>query len=511
MSIVTIQRVLAAALPILLLQPVHGQSFVGRSGNRFMLNGSPVYPLGANAYFLREKAALGDTASVQRVLSRAASLGMTVIRSWAFFDSADSTNPAVIQYRPGVFSENALRALDYVIHQASRYHVRLILPLVNSWDDYGGMNQYVRWRSSSGPAMAPRSLARVAPSVVRGAMGRSYQVYSANRYGHDDFYTDSLMQSWFAAYAVMLTSRVNSLTGIRYRDDSTIFGWELANEPRSSDRSGRIVFEWLTRMATFLKSVDPNHLVGTGEEGMDVTASGYSSTPYVGQSWLFDGTTGASFSDNISIHAIDFAGIHLYPAAWGIPNSAGNAWIDDHIRLADGRSKPLFMGEFGVSADRGTTYESWLTTLLLDGGSGAAVWQLLDSGMVDAEGYGIQCPSPDQACSVLAEMADAYNAKSRTGSVPLPSDVTLLQNYPNPFNHQTVITYTLPAEGHVRLELFNILGERVMTLVDADRNGGTRKELLDGARLPSGAYFYRLTVSSAGSTTDVDRKLLLLK
>src|SRR5512135_3226981 len=100
MAIVSLQRVLAAALPILLLHPAHGQSFVGRSGNRFAINGSPVYPLGANAYSLRENAALGDTSSVQRVLADAASLGMTVIRTWAFYDSPDSTNPAVIQYRP---------------------------------------------------------------------------------------------------------------------------------------------------------------------------------------------------------------------------------------------------------------------------------------------------------------------------------------------------------------------------------------------------------------------------
>ena len=45
----------------------------------------------------------------------------------------------------------------------------------------------------------------------------------------------------------------------------SILGWELANEPRSSDRSGAIVRAWAASMSGHLKSVDPNHLVGTGE------------------------------------------------------------------------------------------------------------------------------------------------------------------------------------------------------------------------------------------------------
>lgn len=481
-----------------------------------MVNGSPVYLLGANAYYLRERAALGDTAAVKRVCADAATLGMTIIRTWAFFDSPDSANPSVIQYSPGRYNENALRALDYVILQARNYGLRLLLPLVNSWDDYGGMNQYVRWRAALGPPQKTGNSyhpPEVAALAV-GAHGQSYRLSGDAGFKHDDFYTDSTIQNWFSGYAEMLVGRVNTLTGIPYRDEPTILGWELANEPRSSDPSGLTVTRWLTRMATFVKSVDPNHLVGTGEEGFDVTAGPYSFSTSEGHQWLFDGAAGVSFSANIDIHAIDFASIHLYPGAWGISNSAGTAWIEDHLRIAARVAKPLVLGEFGVRSDKATTYESWLTSVLLDGGTGAAVWQLLDSMDVDSEGFGLHCPGADQVCSVLQLLAGEFNAKSLTGSVPLPSGFSLLQNYPNPFNRQTVITYALPLEAQVRLDLFNVLGERVLSIVRGDQRGGTRKELLEAAALPSGAYFYRLTVTMpgvAGGAWEMTRKVILLK
>lgn len=58
---------------------------------------------------------------------------MTVVRTWAFFDSNDSLNPAVIQLSPGAFNERALCALDFVLWQARQSGIRLILPLVNNW------------------------------------------------------------------------------------------------------------------------------------------------------------------------------------------------------------------------------------------------------------------------------------------------------------------------------------------------------------------------------------------
>lgn len=120
--------------------------FITRLGDRFQVDGWAFYFLGGNAYYLMEDAARGDTSTVKTVCSTACQLGMRVLRTWGFFDSSDSLNPAAIQVRPGVFNEHAMRALDFVLWQASRQGMHVLLPLVNNWDDYGGMNQYVEWR-----------------------------------------------------------------------------------------------------------------------------------------------------------------------------------------------------------------------------------------------------------------------------------------------------------------------------------------------------------------------------
>lgn len=94
----------------------------------------------------------------------------------------------------------------------------------------------------------------------------------------------------------------------------------------------------------------------------------------------------------------------------------------------------------------------------------------------------------------------------------LPSGFALDQNYPNPFNPATTIRFTLPTRAHTRLELFNILGERVRTLVDAERSAGEHRITWDGTNgaghhVAAGIYLYRL---SAGTQSET-RKMLLLK
>lgn len=489
-------------------------AFVSRSGSRLIFKGKPVYLLGANAYYLMEQAASGDTTGVRRVLSDASHLGLTIVRTWAFADSPDSTNPGTVQYRPGAFNESALRALDFVVREAKTRGLHLVLPLVNSWDQYGGMNQYVRWRTSNGPASA-RSNGQEGAMAVTGSHGRSYQIYVQGGMTHDDFYTESIIQQWFRNYISMMLQRVNVFTGIANKDEPCIMAWELANEPRSSDRSGGIVRAWLRGMSAYAKLIDPHHLIGSGEEGFDVSAEGYDAQMYDGQSWLFDGTEGISFTDDLSVSDIDFGSIHLYPDSWGILRSSGASWIEDHLRIAGGLQKPLVIGEFGVNQDQATTYESWLTSGLLDGIAGAAVWQLLDSAQVDPEGFGIYCPSPDQVCTVIQSMAEEFLRKTEQGALPLPATVTLMQNYPNPFNRETVISYTLPFDANVDLSLYNLLGEHVRTLASGFQHAGLRKELFDGWSVASGAYFYTLRMSGVGSespsTSPVTRKLLLIR
>jgi len=82
-------------------------------------------------------------------------------------------------------------------------------------------------------------------------------------------------------------------------------------------------------------------------------------------------------------------------------------------------------------------------------------------------------------------------------SCVLPGSYQLLQNFPNPFNPATTIRYDLPFESIVKLEIFDLMGRKVITLVDGKQTAGFRAVRWDGKssfcrELSSGVYFYRL-------------------
>jgi hypothetical protein len=93
-------------------------------------------------------------------------------------------------------------------------------------------------------------------------------------------------------------------------------------------------------------------------------------------------------------------------------------------------------------------------------------------------------------------------------SVTVPASFELRQNYPNPFNPSTTITYTVAKAGRITLQVFNILGQEVATLINEVKAPGTYSTRLDGAALPSGTYIYRLQ-GDAGNVQV--KKMMLLK
>jgi hypothetical protein len=88
----------------------------------------------------------------------------------------------------------------------------------------------------------------------------------------------------------------------------------------------------------------------------------------------------------------------------------------------------------------------------------------------------------------------------------MPHSFSLSQNYPNPFNASTTIEFSISERGPALLEVYNLLGQRVATLLDGELEPGRYSYQWNGADAPSGVYFYRLT---AGHHTQTKRMVMI--
>lgn len=89
----------------------------------------------------------------------------------------------------------------------------------------------------------------------------------------------------------------------------------------------------------------------------------------------------------------------------------------------------------------------------------------------------------------------------------LPDGYVLSPNYPNPFNAQTQIRFTLPKAGHISLCIYDLIGQRVATLLAGWQGAGEHSAIWDAQEAPSGLYFYQLSLNGISET----RKTILLR
>ena len=111
-----------------------------------------------------------------------------------------------------------------------------------------------------------------------------------------------------------------------------------------------------------------------------------------------------------------------------------------------------------------------------------------------------EVPSEETGTSVTVSVEDSVGSR-------LPDEFALKQNYPNPFNATTKITYTLPQSSEVTLTVYNLLGQRVRTLVDGPRKAGVHTVNFNPEALASGIYFYRIRAEDFQQT----HKMMLIK
>jgi hypothetical protein len=143
---------------------------------------------------------------------------------------------------------------------------------------------------------------------------------------------------------------------------------------------------------------------------------------------------------------------------------------------------------------------------VLDEDEGAAL-------AVEGNAFSVQLGAPNAVRSLKVIIGTTAFAQQASGGIPLtPVEYALAQNYPNPFNPLTTIRYTLAKRSDVVLEIFNLLGQRVKTLVRVEQTAGLHAVVWDGttesgANAASGAYLYRIQSSDFSAS----KKLILLR
>ncbi|KAK1299023.1 Mannan endo-1,4-beta-mannosidase 1 [Acorus calamus] len=359
--------------------------FIRTSGGHFVLGGTPFFANGFNAYWLMYMASdPSQRAKVSTAFQEASSHGLTVARTWAF---SDGGGYGALQYSPGSYNEQTFKGLDFVVSEARRYGIRLIMSLVNDYENFGGKKQYVQWARSQGQSIG----------------------------SDDEFFTNPVVKGYYKNHVKTVLTRFNSFTGVAYKDDPTIFAWELMNEPKcASDTSGKTLQSWITEMAAHVKSIDSSHLLEIGLEGFYGESSPRKNAAF---------QVGTDFIANNQIPGIDFATVHSYPDQWLSGSndqtqlSFLNDWLDTHIQDAQNiLHKPLLITEFGKSwkdpgfssYQRDTMFNlvySKIYSSARNGGvtAGGLFWQLLTEGMDSfRDGYEIILNESPSVANVIS-------------------------------------------------------------------------------------------------------------
>lgn len=304
--------------------------FVRVEGTKFFAGCDEYKIAGWNTYTLIEQAArlpvgsfeanfsLDGRRQVLDMLDAAVDAGFNTVRTWAYSVGKHQS----LQIAPGVYHEPLFDGLDWVVYQAGLRGVRLILVFTDYWEYNGGVAQYMDWAGVTAPTK-------------------------------NAFFTDRECKRLYKANARAVIERVNRYTGIAYRDDPAVFAWELINEPRCRN-CARHLQDWIEEMAKYVKSLDANHLLSTGQEGF-YAAGAKGSVDANPELWAL--TTGQSFVENHDVPEIDFAVAHLWPDNWGVFSLGGSLgddfsvdWIRAHERDArELLGKPLVLEEFGAT------------------------------------------------------------------------------------------------------------------------------------------------------------------
>jgi mannan endo-1,4-beta-mannosidase len=355
--------------------------FVQTAGARFVIDGKPFRFVGANvAVMYRDE----DRARMPETLQQAARLGIKVVRVWTsgeggpndvqpISDFNDWPRTHYFRLKPGEWNEENFIFLDRVIAEAGHNGLRVQLTLTNWWRDTGGITQYLRWAG------------------IEGA-DDDKQPYGINKEKAMLFYTNETARRLYREHVEKIATRRNTVTGVLYRDDPTIFGYELMNEAQCLTGRWAERRAWFNEMSTYLRSLDSDHPITPGDWGYRSAAER--------REWLADH----------ALPNIDYCDVHHYPVPDGDSfvdsTKALGEFMQNRVAAAVSLKKPLVFGEFGMSTDgykglsQADWYRAYFDNAAREGASSAMFWILTPD---PQRGYGVAYSTPRDA-SLMAEI-----------------------------------------------------------------------------------------------------------
>lgn len=318
----------------------HSSPFIKVRGLQFEKDGNPYCFLGTNMWYganVGMEGPDGDRERLIRELDLLKKLNINNLRVLGASEGKTQRNTVNPPIQPdlGQYDEKVLKGLDFLLAEMAKREMHAVIYLNNYWVWSGGMSQYVSWLENE---TIPN------PFLEQYNWGQ-FMNFSAR------FYTHEQANQAFLNYIRTLINRKNTITGVKYKNDPTIMSWQLANEPRpgrgEAGKQNYAAFSrWINKTAGFIKSIDPNHLVSTGNEGTEGC---------IGSAELY--------KEIHNYDHIDYLTLHLWVLNWGWFNPLNAeetypeaekkalAYIHEHVGYAEQLGKPTVLEEFGIPRD----------------------------------------------------------------------------------------------------------------------------------------------------------------
>jgi|GEM_PF-1143852 len=335
------------------------------------------------------------------IIRTVAAMGGRVTRTYVLSIAGVGKDPVHVE-APGKYNEAAFQSLDRVLALAGKHDVKVIIPFIDTWEWWGGINQ----------------------------------LSAMNSVASEDFFTREVTKGAYKDLVAYTLNRVNTVTGIRYKDDPAVLAWETGNELRNAPAA------WTHEMAAFIKSIDPYHLV-------------------------IDGNDEHNDPSILADPNIDIVTRHYYGADF-----VGRFRKD----LADiaGR-KPLLIGEFGLTSY--DAIEQLIDAAVDNGAVGAMIWSLRNH---DSHGgWHWHCESAGGCAYHFPGFAAGDEYRESDVLEKLQDAAWKIRGEPRPAPAAPDVPTLLPIETPLDIKWLGSVGADSYDL-ERSRDGGVTWEVLAG-------------------------------